>query len=118
MILGMIAWCQWMVLISKSLDLICVRETGPDSGSVPSSKDRDSDGDIMWINGPFACGLFNDLAIFCMGIKQQLGEKEQVEADDGYSGDNPIHIKTRSWVYYLEGGVITFEILFMQYMRL
>jgi hypothetical protein len=43
MILGMIAWCQWMVLISKLPNLIRTRETGPDGGSVPSSKDQDSD---------------------------------------------------------------------------
>jgi hypothetical protein len=58
----------------------------------------------VWINGPFACGLFNDLAIVHMGLKQQLGDKEHVEVDDGYSGDNPSHVKTRSGVYHLEGG--------------
>eukprot|EP00957_Ditylum_brightwellii_P205159 15342602-Ditylum_brightwellii.AAC.1 len=39
-----------------------------------------------------------------MGLKQQLGDKERVEADDGYSGDDPSHVKTRSGVYHPEGG--------------
>jgi hypothetical protein len=75
-------------------------------------------GDIVWINGPFVCGLFNDLAIFHIGLKQQLSDKECVEEDDGYSGDDPSHVKTRSGVYHLEGGVKAFEILFVQDTRL
>ncbi len=47
-------------------------------------------GDICWINGPFELGKYNDLMIFCMGLK---GELEQVEADDGYLGEAPFHVK-------------------------
>ena len=45
-------------------------------------------GDIVWINGPFKPGLFNDLMVFRQGLKQKLlqaGEKAQ--ADLGYPGE-------------------------------
>jgi hypothetical protein len=45
-------------------------------------------GDIVWINGPFKPGLFNDLMVFREGLKLKLsiaGEKAQ--ADGGYPGE-------------------------------
>ena len=41
-------------------------------------------GDIVWINGPFPCGRYPDLNIFCLGLKHMLLEWEMVEADGGY----------------------------------
>ena len=60
-------------------------------------------GDIVWINGPFPCGLFNDLKIFLeCGLKDHLDEGERVEADDGYSGADPDYAKARSSVWHPE----------------
>jgi hypothetical protein len=44
-------------------------------------------GIICWINGPFAPGVWNDLAIFCLKLKTLLPPGEKIEADDGYRGD-------------------------------
>ena len=43
-------------------------------------------GHIVWINGPYACGMWNDQKIFSNGLKYWLDEGERVEADSGYSG--------------------------------
>ncbi len=43
-------------------------------------------GDICWINGPFPCGKYPDIKIFCMGLMHELGPGEKVEADNGYRG--------------------------------
>ena len=54
-------------------------------------------GHIAWINGPFPCGLFNDMKIFSKcGLKDELDENERVEADDGYKSYDPIFTKTRT----------------------
>ena len=44
---------------------------------------------IVWINGPFLPGEYNDLQIFRMGLKQHLQEGERVEADDIYESEAP-----------------------------
>lgn len=44
---------------------------------------------IVWINGPFLPGEYNDLQIFRMGLKQQLKDGERVEADDIYEPEAP-----------------------------
>ena len=46
-------------------------------------------GDIVWINGPYAPGLYNDLQIFWDSLVSQLEPNERVEADDGYKGEHP-----------------------------
>jgi hypothetical protein len=44
-------------------------------------------GHILWVNGPFPCGEYPDIKIFCLGLKKKLEYcKEKVEADDGYRG--------------------------------
>jgi hypothetical protein len=50
-------------------------------------------GDIVWINGPFPCGNYNDLTIFRSGLMSELANAERVEADDGYIGEHPQHVK-------------------------
>ena len=51
--------------------------------------------DIVWINGPFLPGVYNDLAMFWSegGLRDQLEDDERVEADDGYIGNCPHHCK-------------------------
>ena len=39
---------------------------------------------IVWAHGPFACGAFNDLSIFRLGLKQAMNEGELIIADAGY----------------------------------
>jgi len=52
-------------------------------------------GRICWINGPFACGLYNDWKIFNeFGLRQQLENNERVEADNGYRAGDPEYCKT------------------------
>ncbi len=43
-------------------------------------------GDVVWFNGPFACGNWPDLKIFRHGLIFELDEGEKVEADSGYRG--------------------------------
>ena len=47
-------------------------------------------GGIVWINGPFPAGTFNDITIFCECLQTALDDGERVEADDGYRGDPTI----------------------------
>ena len=45
-------------------------------------------GYIVWINGPFKPGNYNDIAIFRKGLKQKLEKAgEKAEADMGYKGE-------------------------------
>jgi len=44
-------------------------------------------GDIVWIHGPFPCGLMPDIRIFRIKLKDLLLPGEQVIADKGYRGD-------------------------------
>jgi len=50
-------------------------------------------GHIVWINGPWPPGIYNDLMIARMGIVQMLEDGERVEADDGYEGIAPQYAK-------------------------
>ena len=49
-------------------------------------------GDIVWINGPFPCGFYNDIKIFRQGLKNMLEDGERVEVDDGYLGEAPRYV--------------------------
>ena len=51
-------------------------------------------GDIVWVNGPYACVHCNDINIFRESLVSFLGPGERVEADDGYIGDAPHYIKS------------------------
>ena len=44
---------------------------------------------IVWINGPYEPGIYNDLQFFRNLLKSFLGKGERVEADDGYIGEAP-----------------------------
>ena len=48
--------------------------------------------DIVWINGPFCPGDWNDLVIFHKDLKYQLGVGERVEADNIYVGEAPMYV--------------------------
>lgn len=48
---------------------------------------------IVWLIGPFPCGDWPDIVIFRFALKHLLEGKEQVEADDGYIGDDPLKTK-------------------------
>ena len=48
--------------------------------------------DIVWINGPFCPGDWNDLEIFRLNLKNQLEAGERVEADNGYVGEAPKYV--------------------------
>lgn len=50
-------------------------------------------GDLVWINGPYEPGIWNDLSIFRNALLSELIEGERVEADDGYRGDSPRYVK-------------------------
>lgn len=41
-------------------------------------------GDMCWINGPYAPGVWNDVMIFQDKLKKKLCRGERVEADGGY----------------------------------
>ena len=48
---------------------------------------------IVWFNGPYEPGLYNDLQIFRESFKTFLDKGERIEADDGYIGDAPRFVK-------------------------
>ena len=49
---------------------------------------------IVWINGPFAAGKYNDITIFQSKMIYELLDWEMVEADQGYVGQlNKICVK-------------------------
>ena len=50
-------------------------------------------GDIVWVHGPFEPGMYNDIMIFRSSLLSHLAANERVEADDGYVGESPQHIK-------------------------
>jgi hypothetical protein len=50
-------------------------------------------GDIVWVNGPYECGMWNDITIFRDSLKWHLLPGERVEADDGYLGEHPQYVK-------------------------
>lgn len=43
-------------------------------------------GSLVWIQGPYPAGKYNDITIFNKVLRQFLGQGERVEADDGYRG--------------------------------
>lgn len=43
-------------------------------------------GHLVWIQGPYPAGKFNDIAIFNMCLAHFLDPYERVEADNGYRG--------------------------------
>lgn len=50
-------------------------------------------GHLVWINGPYEAGRWNDLQIFRNSLMTFLGPNERVEADIGYRGAAPDHVK-------------------------
>jgi len=63
-------------------------------------------GDIVWINGPFPCGMFSDWVIFRdFGLRKNLERNERVEADDGYAAGDPEWVKTRSGILHIDKGM-------------
>lgn len=50
-------------------------------------------GDIVWINGPYECGIWPDISIFRDALVSSLAPNERIEADDGYLGEHPEHVK-------------------------
>ena len=54
--------------------------------------------DIVWAYGPHLPGLYNDLQIFRMNMIHELELGERAEADDGYIGECPQHIKCSNGV--------------------
>jgi hypothetical protein len=49
--------------------------------------------ELVWINGPYKCGMCNDLMIIRNALLTMLGFGERLEADDGYRGESPRHVK-------------------------
>jgi hypothetical protein len=43
--------------------------------------------------GPFPCGDWLDIEVFRFALKHLLEDSERVEADDGFVGEDPAHIK-------------------------
>ena len=50
-------------------------------------------GYIVWMNGPFPCGQFNDIKIFKQGLQKRLLEGEKVEADGIYRNVDGVRAK-------------------------
>ena len=51
-------------------------------------------GDLVWISGPGEPGMYNDIALFRnSGIMYLLDEGKRVEANDGYRGEAPVHVR-------------------------
>ena len=50
-------------------------------------------GEMKWINGPFSCGKYNDVAIFHASLLTCLDDFERVEVDDLHRGESPFRAK-------------------------
>lgn len=50
-------------------------------------------GELVWINRPYEPGIWNDISMFCNTLISELDEGQRVEADDGYVGEAPEHVK-------------------------
>ena len=50
-------------------------------------------GEIVWINGPFPAGEYNNIVIFRNLLLSHLDKGERVKADDGYVGEHPKYVK-------------------------
>jgi hypothetical protein len=57
---------------------------------------------MVWINGPYECGKWNDIMIFRNALLTELAPNERVEADDGYRGEHPQKIKCPCGIANLE----------------
>ena len=53
-------------------------------------------GSIHLIDGPYPCGEWNNIKIFQTCLVSFLDHGEWVEADDGYQGSGPWHVKCPS----------------------
>jgi hypothetical protein len=53
-------------------------------------------GELVWINGPYEPGIWNDLVVFRNALLSELDEGERVEADDGNRGESPRYVKCPS----------------------
>ena len=63
-------------------------------------------GDIVWVNGPYACGLWSDWKIFKEGgLASNLEPNKRVEADDGYQNGDPELVKSKSGIFHENGGI-------------
>jgi hypothetical protein len=51
-------------------------------------------GELVWINGPYDPGIWNDIAISLNALLTELDEGKRVKADDGYRGKAPRYIKS------------------------
>jgi hypothetical protein len=51
--------------------------------------------EIVWIKGPFPCGAWPDITIFCMHLRQKFLPGEKCIADRGYRGE-PDFVTTRN----------------------
>ena len=76
---------------------VCTNET--ENEATPCSTLVSKTGDIVWLMGPFAAGDWNDVTIFRFALKDLLDDNERVEADDGYVGECPRKVKTRTGLY-------------------
>jgi len=63
-------------------------------------------GDIVWINGPFPAGDWNDITIFRQALINFLEEWEVAEADAGYLGEDPGNTNTPTGIRYMERKVV------------
>ena len=59
-------------------------------------------GHCVWLNGPYACGKYNDCSIFLNGMAKYLEKDERVEADDGYKNASPQYAKVPSFFFAKE----------------
>jgi hypothetical protein len=50
-------------------------------------------GDIVWVNGPYECGMWPDISIFRDSLMSHLCLNERCEVDDGYIGEHPRYCK-------------------------
>jgi hypothetical protein len=55
-------------------------------------------GELVWINGPYKPGIWNDIAIFRNALLSELDDGERVEADDGYRGESPKFVKCPAFI--------------------
>ena len=51
------------------------------------------EGDLIWIEGPYPAGKYNDITIFRNCLLHCLGPSERVVADKGYVGEAPRFVK-------------------------
>ena len=51
---------------------------------------------IVWASGPWPCGSYSDVRVFCEGLKKNLRLDEFVIADNGYTDERciPYHFIT------------------------